>query len=139
MASDFSGGPMGELPAQMDWILDEMLGRPFTRFCPVNAWQPAVNLYETETNFIVCVDLAGMGKKDFDVSVQQNVLVIRGTRQRPTCGPDEAKYRVHLMEINAGDFCRTVDIPSSVEQEKIGADYSEGMLRITLPKLKEGT
>lgn len=136
MASEFSGGPLGDLPSQMDWILDEMLGRPFTRFCPVNAWRPSVNVYGTDDAFVVCVDLAGMQQGDFDVTVQQNTLVIKGTRPRPA-PPGEGEFRVHLMEINAGDFCRFVDIPASVQQAKISAEYINGILRITLPRSNE--
>lgn len=134
MAGESGGGPIGDIPSQMDWIFDEMLGRPFTRFCPVNAWRPAVNLYETPATFVVCVDLSGMQQKDFDVSVQQGMLVIRGTRRRPSPGADGEEFRTHVMEINTGDFYRVVEIPASVRQADIEADYREGLLRITLPK-----
>ena len=103
----------------------------FFRFSPPDAWQPATNLYETEDRYVVCVDLAGVNREEIDVEVQQNVLVIRGQRESPR---PQSRSKVHLMEIDHGNFRRTIAIPSSVEMANIKARYVDGYLWVELPK-----
>ena len=105
----------------------------FFKFCPPDAWQPATNLYETQDRYVVCVDLAGVNRPQISVEVRQNVLVISGSREspRPTC-----RSKVHLMEIDHGNYCRSVAIPSSVSVDKIEARYADGYLWVELPKHK---
>src|SRR3990172_9369942 len=105
--------------------------RSFFRFCPPDAWQPATNLYETENRYVVCMDLAGVKRSEIYVEVRQDVLVISGRRESPR---PKSRSKVHLMEINHGNFCRSVAIPSSVCVEKIEARYADGYLWVELPK-----
>ena len=119
---------------QMNQVMDNMMGRQYFGFSPTDAFRPAVNLYETEHSFLVCVDLAGMYLKDIDVQVDKSQLIIRGARTSPI-PPEGAKaLAVHLMEIDHGSFCRTVEIPASVVEKKITAAYADGLLWVTLPK-----
>ncbi len=125
-----------QLVRQMNQLVDRELTRQFYPFSPTDAFRPAVNLYETTEGFMVCVDLAGMEKRDVEVSIDEENLVIRGRRQSPM-PPDGARaIAVHLMEIDHGTFCRTVEVPAGVDHENIQADYHQGMLWITLPKAK---
>lgn len=103
----------------------------FFKFCPPDAWQPATNLYETEEHYVVCVDLAGVNRPEICIEVRKDVLVISGCRESPR---PESRSKVHLMEIDHGNFCRSVVIPSSVSVEKIEARYSDGYLWVELPK-----
>lgn len=137
MATQFGSNPFGSIPKQIDTVIDEMLGKSFTRFCPISAWVPSVNVYENETSFVVCVDLSGMKKADFNLAAQSNTLVLRGKRPRPLPADGGSEARVHVMEINSGEFCREVEIPSSVKQDSISATYRDGLLWITLPKAEE--
>ena len=109
-------------------------GRPRMGFSPTDAFRPAVNLYETEREFVVCVDLGGMEMKDMEVSLEKGVVVIRGRRRSPVPPDGTQAVAVHLMEIDHGNFCRTVEVPSSVEQGNIVANYHLGMLWVRLPK-----
>lgn len=137
MGGDAPGKPFGKFPDHVNSVIDEMLRRPYTRYCPLNAWQPDVNLYETADRYIVCVALGGMRKEDFDVTVQSDLLMIRGVRPRPLPPDAPGDLRVHLMEINSGEFCREVEIPSIVRQDEITAEYRDGLLWISLPKSSE--
>ena len=103
----------------------------FFRFCPPDTWQPATNLYETEDRYVVCMDLAGVKRAEIDVEVRHGLLVISGRRESPR---PQSRSKVHLMEIDHGNFCRTIDIPSSVCVDKIQARYVDGYLWIELPK-----
>ena len=103
----------------------------FFRFSPPDAWQPATNLYETEDRYVVCMDLAGVSREEIDVEVRQEVLVIRGRRESPR---PQSSSKVHLMEIDHGNFRRTIAIPSSVEMANIKARYVDGYLWVELPK-----
>ena len=103
----------------------------FFRFSPPDAWQPATNLYETKDRYVVCVDLAGVNREEIDVEVQQDVLVIQGQRESPR---PQSRSKVHLMEIDHGNFRRTITIPSSVQMANIKARYVDGYLWVELPK-----
>ena len=103
----------------------------FFRFSPPDAWQPATNLYETEDRYVVCMDLAGVNRDEIDVEVRQEVLVIRGRRESPR---PQSSSKVHLMEIDHGNFRRTITIPSSVDVDNIRARYVDGYLWVELPK-----
>ena len=103
----------------------------FFRYSPPDAWQPPTNLYETEEGYVVCVDLAGVNREEIDVEVRQNILMIHGQRESPR---PQSSSKVHLMEIDHGNFSRTITIPSSVDTDGIRARYVDGYLWIELPK-----
>ncbi|MEM6313131.1 MAG: Hsp20/alpha crystallin family protein [Planctomycetota bacterium] len=123
-------------------------------FCPTDTWTPDVNLYETESAYLVCVDLAGVDKDSIDLTVVHQRLTLRGVRDVPRYPaeempgadaehdvsppdrgrPDGQRMRVHLMEIDYGSFCREVELPADVDRDRINANYRNGMLWIGLPK-----
>lgn len=127
----FRSTPSGKSPDPMS--------RGYFSYAPNETWKPDVNLYENDTMYIVCVDLAGVEKREIDVTVEQQVLRIRGSRAVPTLrkASDKSKYRVHLMEIDHGNFSRDVELPADVERDRITATHRDGMLWIELPK-KQG-
>jgi len=124
------------LVRQMNQLVDRELTRQFHPFSPTDAFRPAVNLYETQHAFMICVDLAGMDRRDVEVTLDHGHLIIRGRRQSPMPPDGTRAIAVHLMEIDHGTFCRTVEVPTNVEHEQIDANYHQGMLWITLPKAK---
>lgn len=134
MVVELAPDEFSSLIRQMNQVMDNMMGRQYFGFSPTDAFRPPVNLYETDHAFLVCVDLAGMYLKDIDVQVDKNQLVIRGTRTSPIPPGGARAVAVHLMEIDHGSFCRTVEIPASVVEKQITAEYSDGLLWITLPK-----
>jgi HSP20 family protein len=124
------------LARQMNSLVENAMGRQYFGFSPTDAWRPAVNLYETEGAFIICVDLGGMDEKEIEVALDKSTLTIRGRRVSPMPPDGSRAVAVHLMEIDHGTFCRTVEVPANVEDAAIGANYHVGMLWITLPKRK---
>lgn len=129
----------GHVVQQMSKMMDQ-LQRGFFSFCSNETWTPAVNLYENDAMYIVCVDLAGVEKEKIDVVVVEGRLKLRGERHAPLppapahVGPASGRLRVHLMEIDHGKFCREVQLPDDVAKEEVRASYQNGMLWIELPK-----
>ena len=128
------------LQRQMQRMMEQMQ-KGFFNFCPSETWTPNVNLYENDTAYVVCVDLAGVDKEKIEVVVADQKLTLRGARLVPTfpelnadAGASHPKLRVHLMEIDHGPFCREVELPADVDREKIGAAHRNGLLWIELPK-----
>ncbi len=119
---------------------DDPMQRGYFNYVPNEIWKPNVNLYETDSSYLVCVDLAGVDKNEIDVVVQDQHLRIRGRRIVPTpediAETQKTRLRVHLMEIDHGNFSREVELPANVEKDGISATHRNGMLWIDLPKKK---
>lgn len=118
-------------------MVDEMMGKPFIRFSPGDAWRPRVNLYETPSAFVLCIDLAGMAIDEIRLEAQGAGIMLRG-RRPPPIPPDlpAEGVRVHLMEIDHGEFCRVVELPlaeaSAPGVHEIESEYRNGMLWVTI-------
>ena len=136
--------PFRNLVRQANKLLDQVQ-KGYFNFCPSETWTPSVNLYETETSYQVCVDLAGVDKEKIDLEVVDNRLKLTGNRTVPrpeeyletppdAQGGEPGRLRVHLMEIDHGGFCREVEMPLNIDRDRIAANYRNGMLWIEIPK-----
>lgn len=96
-------------------------------------WAPAVDIYETGETFTVEAELAGIDPKDIDVAVDEGVLTLRGERKLEREVKEENYYRV---ERAYGMFQRAVRLPSDIDAEKVKAEYDNGVLRVTIPKVQ---
>lgn len=115
----------------LDNIFDEM--RP-TRFSAEQVWKPLVDIYETDENIVVLVEIAGMSKENINVTIENDLLKISGIR--PDYSPS-TKMKLHQMEIDYGRFERIVKISIPIDTKNIRAQYKEGFLQIILPKVKQ--
>ncbi len=131
--------PFDSLADQMDEMLEEISQRHFYHFSTRDAWEPAVNVYETADTFYVCLDLAGMDRDAIDVRADGSRLVIRGARSTPQPPDTEPPLSVHVMEIDSGPFRRSVELPADVDRARITARYREGILWIVLPRRREAS
>lgn len=93
------------------------------------AWRPPTDVFETETAYMVVVELAGMRGIELAVSFDQQLLSICGSRPEP--GGSKA---FHQMEIHYGEFLVDVQLHAPVDRNHIEANYSDGFLRVALPK-----
>ena len=93
-------------------------------------WTPAADIYETETGFLIALDLPGIKRDALAIDIDDNRLMVKGVRV-----VDDTRTR--RSERPRGKFLRTFAVPASVNQEKIGADYKDGVLQIRLPKRAE--
>lgn len=126
---DFEGIQQ-RMEKMLDNIFDEM--RP-TMFSAEQTWKPPVDIYETAGEIMVLVEIAGMKKKDINVTMENDLLKISGAR--PDFSPS-TKMKLHQMEIDYGKFQRIVKISLPIDMHNISAQYKEGFLQITLPKIK---
>ena len=94
-------------------------------------WRPPTDIIETEENFIIRVEIAGVLDENIEVAVENELLLISGIRSNV---PEQRAY-YHQMEIQSGKFEIKAEIPLSVDMEKAGAVYKDGFLTVTLPKL----
>lgn len=94
---------------------------------------PRTDIFEDEKNVYVSVEIPGVDKKDVKISVQDNILTIKGEKKSELKDEKKNFFRV---ERSYGSFCRSFTLPVEVDAEKTGAKYENGMLNITLPKLE---
>jgi len=118
---------------EMDRLLDTFLfGKPKTSgFAEEEEWQPPVDMAETESDFIVSVEIPGVDPKDIDVSLSEGSLFIKGEK-KPEAEEREEDY--HLVEGNYGSFMRSIRLPVEIQTDKISASYKNGVLTVILPK-----
>jgi HSP20 family protein len=100
----------------------------------LTTWAPAVDIYETPNELVVKADLPDVNEKEIDVRVENNLLTIRGERKFEKSVSEENFLRV---ERTYGAFSRSFSLPNTVHAEKIGAEYKNGVLTVTLPKREE--
>ena len=97
-------------------------------------WSPAVDIFETEGEIVVKAELPGMERKDIALNLENNVLTVKGERRFTKEAKDD---NYHRIERSYGTFSRSFSIPATVDEEKIRADYREGVLKIVLPKKEQ--
>ncbi|OGY46358.1 MAG: hypothetical protein A3J65_03895 [Candidatus Buchananbacteria bacterium RIFCSPHIGHO2_02_FULL_45_11b] len=95
---------------------------------------PAVDIYETKEDVVVEMPLSGIDPKDVEISVENDVLTLKGETKKESEVDEKNYYR---QEIRAGSFFRSVALPSRVVADKAEAEAVDGLLKITLPKAAE--
>jgi HSP20 family protein len=97
-------------------------------------WSPPVDIQEREDAYLVEVELPGLTKDDVKITMENNILTIKGEKKSEQ---EEKRGSYHRTERVYGSFLRSFTLPSSVKSEKIEAHYKNGVLTITLPKVEE--
>src|SRR5579864_3156074 len=95
---------------------------------------PAVDVYEDEHNVTLKIEVPGIDEKDIDVRIENNVLTVHGERKFEK---EEKEENYRRVERQYGSFTRTFTLPTTVDAEKVQADYDRGVLKVTLPKKAE--
>lgn len=97
-------------------------------------WFPVVDIKENKDEFAVFAELPGMKKEDVHITFSDGKLVIEGERKKEH---EEKEANYHRVERSYGKFCRTFQLPSGIQANKIAADFKDGILKIKLPKSEE--
>jgi HSP20 family protein len=138
--------PFGSLQREIDRLFDE-----FTRGVPMFATQamanivPSVDVTETDKEIEITAELPGLERKDVEISLEDDVLTIRGEKQSESEKSDQngkgekgdkndKNKNYHLSERSYGVFYRMLQLPSGIDPSTVQATMSNGVLRITIPK-----
>lgn len=97
-------------------------------------WLPPVDIYETESAFVVEADLPGVHQENVSIQFDRNALTISGTRAATLPAKEKSQLRVFSAERLSGTFSRSVRLPDHVDADKIEASYHNGVLSVTVPK-----
>jgi len=95
---------------------------------------PAVNIREDGKHYMLDLAVPGMDKKDMNIDISEDVLTISSESKSET---SVEKEEFKKKEFNYSSFCRSFYIPDNVDREKIEANYKDGILTVTLPKMEE--
>ncbi|MBP1150657.1 MULTISPECIES: Hsp20/alpha crystallin family protein [Methylocaldum] len=93
---------------------------------------PRVDVIDREPELLVRAELPGVSKENLDVSLQDNTLSIRATTRREE---EEEKGQFYRRELSRGEFQRTIRLPCPVEGDKVKANFKDGVLELTIPKV----
>lgn len=115
----------------VDRLFDEVLNRGTMSIATSG---PAADLYETEDDFTLEMNLPGYDLSDIDVNLEQGVLQISGSREEEA---EEDKGTYHVRERGWGRFTRTFTVPHTIDPSSVGAEFSNGVLTVTMPKAAE--
>lgn len=96
------------------------------------AWSPPTDVFETEAEYLVRVEVAGIRETDLEISFQDGILAISGTRSDV---PAERRA-YHQMEIHFGKFSTAIGVPGPVDLDHSVAEYKDGFLLVRMPKAK---
>jgi HSP20 family protein len=95
---------------------------------------PAVDIYQDEKNVIVEAQMAGIDPENVAISIENDVLIIKGESEKISEVDDKDYYK---KEIKRGNFYRTIQLPTHVAGDKAEAEASDGVLKIIIPKISE--
>jgi len=99
------------------------------------AWMPPVDIYDSGNHeLVIKAELPDMNKDDIEITVENNTLTLRGEKKMDSTMKDECCHRI---ERTYGAFSRSFSLPTTVDTSKVGADYKNGVLTITLPVREE--
>ena len=97
-------------------------------------WVPAIDVVEKKDAYVLYAELPGVDASQVDISFEQNVLSIRGTKRPVLETTSEGELRVYAAERITGSFERSVRLPEFVDGDRIAAEFNNGLLTVTVPK-----
>ena len=98
-------------------------------------WSPTVDVDESDESYLIRADIPGVGKKDIDVRLDNDVLSITGEKRVEKETGKGTKH--HRTERYCGTFSRQFTLPSAIKSEKVDATYKDGVLSLMIPKAEE--
>jgi HSP20 family protein len=122
---------LAQLQGEMSRLFDGILDGPSRTS---QGWVPTLDVWETDNDLVYAFDLPGLSEDQISIEVQDDTLTVSGERQRTT---KENGDRFFRFERRYGSFARAVGLPAGVDESKISASYSNGVLEIRVPKPEE--
>ncbi|MEO6056805.1 MAG: Hsp20/alpha crystallin family protein [Gemmatimonadales bacterium] len=96
-----------------------------------SSWLPACDVFEDQDAVKIVAEIPGVGPEDVKISLENNLLTIRGEKKQQA---EEKTERVHRYERSYGAFERTFSLPTTVDPDRIAAAYEQGILTVSIPK-----
>ena len=116
---------------RMNRVLDQALTNEWTT---QQLWVPAIDVVEKKDAYVLHAELPGVAASQVDISFEKDVLTIRGTKTSTIDAAKEGEMRLHAMERVQGSFERSIKLPQYVDGERISAEFTNGLLTVTVPK-----
>ncbi len=116
---------------EMNRVLDNFFSRETSYGTD---WRPVVDVAETESDIIVKAEIPGIDPNDIDISITGDILTLKGEKKEEKENTGKCYHRV---ESSYGSFKRVINLPASVDVDKVKAEGKNGLLEITLPKKEE--
>lgn len=121
-------GPVFGLRREIDRLFEDTFGGDARR----SGWAPAVDIREDSKEIALEVELPGIKPSDVEVTAENGVLTIRGEKQSTSTEGNEGRY--HVVERSYGSFTRSFQLPQGVDDQRIEADFADGLLTVRIPK-----
>jgi HSP20 family protein len=119
------------LRREMDRLFDRFFEAPWAEPPALGDWTPALDMTEGKDAVIVKAELPGVDAKDVSVSLEGEMLTIKGEKEQKK---EETDERQHRVERSWGAFMRSVRLPAPVDGSKVTATFKNGVITVTLPK-----
>jgi|SRR6478672_8558080 len=121
-------GPVFGLRREIDRLFEDTFGGDARR----TGWVPAVDIREDSKEIALEIELPGIKPSDVEVTAENGVLTIRGEKQSTSTEGSEGRY--HVLERSYGSFTRSFQLPTGVDEQRIDADFADGVLIVRIPK-----
>jgi len=125
---------VSDIRSEMNRLFDGFFGRSSAVPALERVWSPAVDMYETKDELVIVAELPGVDQKDIHLSINGDMLALRGERRWKQEVQEDSYYRVERW---AGKFERVLPLPVPIQADKVRANYRDGVLTVTLPKAEE--
>jgi HSP20 family protein len=97
-------------------------------------WVPAIDVVETKEAYVLYAELPAVDPSEMDVNFEKGVLTVRGTKRPAFDAAKNGEHRIYAAERVTGAFERSIRLPEFVDGDKIAAEFSHGLLTVTVPK-----
>ena len=122
------------LQDRMNRLFRDSFGEGREEGLTTTTFAPPIDVYEDEHNLTLKVEVPGIDEEDIDVRIENNTLTVHGERKFEK---EEKEENYRRVERQYGSFTRTFTLPTTVDPEKVQADYDKGVLKIQLAKKAE--
>lgn len=117
--------------------LNTWFGQPVTRRgreedgMTFSDWAPALDVEETDNEYLIKADLPAIRKEDLKINIEDGMLTLEGERKHEK---EEKGRKYHRVERSYGKFMRRLALPTDIDQQKVAAEFKDGVLHVRLPK-----
>jgi HSP20 family protein len=119
---------------EMNRMFDGFFRGTNDEYYVISSWTPAVDIAEHDDEYLVKVELPGINKDEVKLTLENNILTIRGEKKQEK---ETKKESYHRVERSYGSFQRSFTLPAAVKADRIDASYKDGILTVSLPKAEE--